>query len=311
MLNIIEILLPVVCLTGTGYVLVRRSFINANHVDGMMRYAQSVAIPCLLFVAISGIDISTVFQPELLTSYYAASSVIFVLGTLGAWLVFRRSGEDSIAIGFSTLFSNSVLLGLPMLERAYGPDSLGAGFVIVSLHAPFCYLIGIVSMELVRASGQRLTRVFLAAAKTMFSNVLTVAIVLGFVVNLADISLPAFVTGTTEMFAASALPVALFSLGGVLVRFHLKESLKETAMICFLKLLVHPGIAYVLATHVFELEAAFTKAVVVLAAMAPGVNGYVFATMYDRARNTAASAVLAGTGLSVLSVSMWLVVLGV
>ena len=74
MLHIIEILLPVVCLTGTGYVLTQRSFISSDHVDGLMWYAQSVAIPCLLFVAISRVEIESVLQPEFLASYYLAST---------------------------------------------------------------------------------------------------------------------------------------------------------------------------------------------------------------------------------------------
>lgn len=311
MFHIIEILLPVVCLIGTGYVLTQRSLISSDHVDGLMWFAQSVAIPCLLFVAISRVEIERVLQPEFLASFYLASTVTFLLGTFGARIVFGRSGGESVSIGFVTLYSNNVLVGLPILDRAYGAESLASGFVIVSLHAPFCYCIGIVAMEVARANGRGFTATALTATKTMFSNVLTLAIVFGFLVNVTETPVPAFFTAATELFAQSALPVALFSLGGVLVRFHLKDSLRETVTVCFLKLVIHPGIAYVLATRVFELDPAFTRAVVVLAAMAPGVNGYVFATMYNRARNTAASAVLAGTALSVLSASFWLAFLGV
>ena len=42
------------------------------------------------------------------------------------------------------------------------------------------------------------------------------------------------------------------------------------------------------------------------AAMAPGINTYIFANMYGCARRVAASAVLIATGLSILTVWMWL-----
>jgi predicted permease len=45
------------------------------------------------------------------------------------------------------------------------------------------------------------------------------------------------------------------------------------------------------------------------AAMAPGINTYVFANMYGKARRVAASAVLMGTGLSIFTVWVWLAVL--
>jgi len=44
--------------------------------------------------------------------------------------------------------------------------------------------------------------------------------------------------------------------------------------------------------------------------MAPGINTYIFADMYGKARRVAASAVLLGTGLSILSVWVWLALLG-
>ena len=46
------------------------------------------------------------------------------------------------------------------------------------------------------------------------------------------------------------------------------------------------------------------------AAMAPGVNAYVFASLYARGQAQAASAVLLATGLSVVTVSAWLTLLG-
>jgi predicted permease len=85
--------------------------------------------------------------------------------------------------------------------------------------------------------------------------------------------------------------------------------LGETCLVLVLKLLVHPGIAYVLATQVFDLPIEFTRAAVMTAAMAPGVNVYVFASMYDRAKGTAANAVLLGTAVSIVSISFWLFIL--
>jgi malonate transporter len=45
-----------------------------------------------------------------------------------------------VAIGFVPLFANSVLLGLPITERAYGADALAGNFAIISIHAAYCYL---------------------------------------------------------------------------------------------------------------------------------------------------------------------------
>ena len=44
--------------------------------------------------------------------------------------------------------------------------------------------------------------------------------------------------------------------------------------------------------------------------MAPGVNTYVFASLYARGQAQAASAILLATATSVLTVSAWLALLG-
>ena len=80
-------------------------------------------------------------------------------------------------------------------------------------------------------------------------------------------------------------------------------------MVVSLKLLLHPAIAYGMCVYVFDLPVEFTRSAVVMASMAPGVNAYVFANMYNRAKGAAASAVLLGTAASIFSASMWLWIL--
>jgi len=49
-----------------------------------------------------------------------------------------------------------------------------------------------------------------------------------------------------------------------------------------------------------------SKKAVLIAAMAPGINSYLFATIYQRGQSIAAGAVLLATGLSILTISVWL-----
>ena len=54
------------------------------------------------------------------------------------------------------------------------------------------------------------------------------------------------------------------------------------------------------------LDTASIRSAVVTAAMPPGVNAFLFASMYQSAQRVAASTVLISTLLSVLSSAMWL-----
>ncbi len=304
------VVLPVFLVIGAGYAATRSGVFSSSAVDGLMVFTQNFAIPCLLFRGLVDLDLGAVFDPRLLVSFYAGAVACFALGILGARRLFGRRPGEAVAIGFGALFSNSVLLGLPIMERAYGPESLAPTFAIISIHAPFCYLVGITAMEFARADGRGLADTVRAVAKAMFRNALMIGLMLGFIVNLGGIPLPGPVRDGLDMMADAALPAALFGLGGVLSRYAIRASLAEAGMIAALSLVLHPAIALLLSAFAFGLGEGFVRSAVVTAAMAPGVSTYVFASLYARGQAQAASAILLATGLSVVTVSGWLAVLG-
>lgn len=307
--TLIDVILPVFLVIGAGYAATRAGYLTYAHIDGIMKFTQGFAIPCLLFAAISNIDLGTSFDPRLLIAYYTGSASCFVLGILGARTLFHRDWEDSVAIGFCCLFANSVLLGLPITERAYGPATLEGTYAIIALHSAFCYGLGITTMEIVRNRGKSGLALIATVGKAMFSNTLVLGITLGFLFNIMEWSLPGAVTDALSLVIAAALPGALFALGGVLVQYKPEGDLRTIGMVCAISLLVHPAIAWGLGSAL-ELPTDLFRAAVLTAAMAPGFNAYIFANMYGRARRVAASSVLIATGLSLLTVWGWLALLG-
>jgi malonate transporter len=305
---LLDVILPVFLVVGFGYVVVWRKVFSTAAVDGLMSYTQNFAIPCLLFMALIKIDLGQAYSFRLMGSYYIGAASGFALGFLGARYIFKRSAEDSVAIGFVSLFSNSVMMGLAITERAYGVDALVANFAIVSLHAPFCYFVGITAMEIAKSDGDSIAQVALNVGKSMMKNALFIAILLGLLVNIADVALPkAFLDGT-NMVATTALPAALFGMGGVLYQYRPEGDFGAIAWVVGISLLVHPAIVLSLG-HLWDLSFSELRSAVLTSAMAPGINCYIFASMYNRAKRVAASGVLIATALSVLTIWCWLQVL--
>jgi len=310
MASLLDVVLPVFLVIGFGYLAAWRGYFSESAVDGLMRFAQNFAVPCLLFSAISKIDLAGNFNAPLLLSFYIGAFTGFGVGYVGARVLFDRSVEDSIAIGFCGLFSNSVLLGLPITERAYGTDALTANFAIVSIHAPLLYAFGTVLMESVRSKGKGIDLgLFVRIVKSLLQNAILIGILLGFAVNISGITLPGVVTSALDMMVRSALPAALFGLGGVLVRYRPEGDMKAIAMVTAISLIVHPSVTYGLGKYVFALDTAQLRSAVITAAMAPGVNTYLFANIYGTARRVAASSVLVATAASIITVWGWLALL--
>jgi len=275
----------------------------------LMVFAQRFVIPCLLFLAIARIDLGRVFDWRILASFYAGTVSCFILGILAARLFFKRTTPEAIAVGFSATFANTVLLGVPIVERAFGDSALEATFVIVAFHAPVCYTLGIAAMETVLNTGKTRLQNAGNIAHSVFSNPLMIGILAGAFVNLTGLPLPELIAEPMDILARCALGVAVFSLGGILTKYRLNDRILEIALVTGLRLIWHPLLAYFLAHHVFALPIEYVRGIVVTAAMAPGVNSYVYANIYDRGKGTAASSILVGTALSVLTVFAWLYIL--
>ena len=302
---LLDVIIPVFLIIGFGYCTVWARLFSIDTIDGLMKFSQNFAIPVLLFNAIAKVDLVNIFDFNLFFSFYIGATAGFLIGFLGSHYLFKRSLEDSVAIGFCCLFSNTVMLGLPITERAYGQDALQHNFAIVSIHAPFCYFLGITVMELIKSTEKSISKKSVIIFKAMFSNALVVGIVLGFLVNISGINLAKSIQASIDMITAVALPAALFGMGGILYQYRPEGDIGPITMVCLVSLLVHPAIVWITGKNL-ELTDMQLRSAVITAAMAPGINTYVFANMYGRAKRVASTGVLLSTALSISTVWVWL-----
>ncbi len=305
---LLDVILPVFLVIGFGYAMARAGLFDDNAVDGVMRFAQNFALPCLLFKSVATLDLSAAYDPGLMLSFYIAAFSGFAAGFFGARLIFRRPLPDAVAIGFACLFSNSLLLGLPITERAYGTAALAGNYAIISIHSPLFYGVGITMMEVVRSRGMGLSARSLGVkvGRAILSQPLVIGILCGFAVNLTGVPFPGVAMSAVDLMSRAAIPAALFGLGGVLLRYRPEGDRATIAMICGISLILHPGLAYLLGRFVFDLDTDALRSAVMTASMAPGVNAYLFANLYGVAKRVNASAVLIATGLSIGTIWIWL-----
>lgn len=302
---LLDVLMPVFLIVAFGYVSVWVQLFDNSLFEALVKFTQNFAIPILLLKGISEVDLDQTFNPALLAAFYIGASTGFFLGLFGARFVFRRDWEDSVTIGFCALFSNSLILGLAITERAYGPDALQANFVIITLHAPFCYGLGIAVMEIVRNTEKSTLSMAKNVLEAMFRNALVLGIIAGFLINISEIDLPSSLKTSVDMIASTSLTVALFSMGGTLFRHRPDGDIGVIFLIAVISLLVHPALVWMFGKSLGLDQASFRSAILT-SAMAPGINAYIFASMYGRARQIAASSVLITTVASLLTVWWWI-----
>lgn len=309
MLEILSIVGPVFLLVGSGYLSVILGWFPVSGVSGVIKFVNGFAVPCLLFEAMRQLDFFHVFDVTLLMNFYLGALVSFVLVLVVTLKSVRLSLSESIVVGFSGYFTNTVLLGLPIIDRTFGSDALPTAYAIIGLHSPLLMTIGMLVMEFTRREGTSKSQATIMAAQRILTNPLLIGIALGMTVNLLNISVPLVITDATQMMAAAVLPAALFGLGGALTTYRLMENWSVATLATTAKLVIHPSIVLLLSLYVFHLPWALTQVAVLMAAMPAGLNVYVFASTYNRAMDIAANTILISTAAGVFSISVWLWVL--
>ncbi len=130
---------------------------------GLVAFVNNFATPCLLCEAMLTSDFSTTFNPAVIWPFYIGALFSMLVGALVARNLFRQRPGESVASGFSAMFTNTVLIGIPVIQRAYGPAALPTVFSIIAFHAPMLITLGMLVMELVRRDGAPLGRTLLVA----------------------------------------------------------------------------------------------------------------------------------------------------
>ncbi|HML29834.1 MAG TPA: AEC family transporter, partial [Hyphomicrobium sp.] len=110
------------------------------------------------------------------------------------------------------------------------------------------------------------------------------------------------------MLGGAASPCALVALGLFLAAKTDRDvdATRSTTMLVALKLVLHPVIAWGLASMVFHLSPTLTRTVVLLAALPTGTGPFMLAEFYAREAAVTSRVILISTMLSVLTVSAYL-----
>lgn len=309
MLAIITVIAPIFALMAFGYGAVRFRLFPAEGIKSLIAFVNNFATPCLLFHSLLNSDLVSAFNLGIIAPFYIGALICFVLGIVIAVKIFGNTPGVGVSVGFSGTFTNTVLVGLPIMTRAYGPDALPVTLSIIGLHGAILLTVGMVTMELVRRDGQSLGKTLVVAARRVLSNPLIWGIIAGMIGYFSGLQLIEPAEAFFVMMSSAVVPAALFGIGGALHEYKLSENWKQALVASLIKLIVHPALAYALMIWVLHVPMEIARYGILLSAMPAGVNVYVFATYYNRAASVAANTILIATVASAVTISAWLWIL--
>ena len=168
----------------------------------------------------------------------------------------------------------------------------------------------LISMELFHSSSQKFDLKILShqVFNLAFRNPLIFAILIGLLVNYLAAPIPSSIWNGLSIIKDAALPTALFALGGTLYQYRPEGDGLTICFIIFVSIILHPAIVYFAGMNLL-LNLEQLRSAVITAAMAPGINAFLFASIYKKAQRVVASSILIGTIATVCSASFWILIL--
>ena len=307
-LHHVAIAAPLFSLVFVGYVVMRFSGWSTAMSESLSQFVFSVALPAMLFRLMSDFSKLPPVDARLLIAFFGGCLIVFAIGRLIAWKLFALDGVSQSVFALGGIFSNNLLLGLPLAKVALGDAAVPSVALVLVFNALILWTLVSVSIEWAR-HGSVSTQGFVKTLRSVLRNPIVAAILCGTLFGLTGWPLPDAVGVPLGMVGQAAAPMALIALGMGLAEYGVRDGWKISASICAVKLLVQPLVVWALA-RLIGLPAMETRVVVLLSSIATGANVYLMSRQFKVLEGPVASALVLSTGLAALTTPLALTLVG-
>jgi len=295
---------PLFAMVLLGYLIACWSGWQQRWTALLSKLVMAVILPGLLFHTMSDLHSLPPVNARLLIAFFGGCFIVFVGARWVAARFFRLDGAGQSVFAMGSIFSNNVLLGLPMAKAALGVESVPSVALVVVFNALTLWTLVSVSIEWSR-HGSFTPK---GLAKMMFGVVTTplvAAILTGVLFSFSGLLMPPPIERVLQVLGGIAGPSALLILGMGLAHYSVRAAWRQSAAISALKLCVLPLVVWGLAIAL-GLPAIESKAIVLLASMSIGANVYVMSLQFDTMQGPIASSMVVSTVFAALTTPVFL-----
>lgn len=297
---------PIFLIVFAGFI-VRRMGMLSVHADAtLLRLCVNVLYPCLIVGTVVGNPALreglNVWVPPLVGVVTVAMgyAVCFAAAKCA-----RLDGPDLRTFVFVTGLYNYGYMAIPMVEKLFGPKTLGVLFTH-NLGVEIAFWIGFSLIMSPKAHG----RAEAWWRKTLNAPVLAILLSLALNASTGDTPLPAWIGGAVRMLGAAAIPIALLLTGATLADFmaELRNAHSGAAVLTLasvLRLGVLP-LGFLAMARFLPVSDELKRVLVVQAAMPCAMLPIVLAKHYGGNAGMAVQIVFVTTLLALLTIPAWM-----
>ncbi len=241
-MQIATTLIPIFLLISMGYIFKRFSFPSLDFWPMMDRFTYYILFPSLLVYKLSIANLSEINELDIVLIGSFTLIILLVLTLIFGYIKRIEAKAFTSVIQGAIRFNTYIFLSI--VDAILGDKGLVIAAVIMTFLIPLVNFLCISSFAFFVNKNDLNVIKF---TKTIFQNPLIVACIIGGILNIGGIELPAIIASTIAILGSAALPMGLLSVGVGLDLSHIKSAKYELFLSTFLKLVVFPIVIYVMA----------------------------------------------------------------
>lgn len=239
---IIAALGPVFALIVLGYGLKRaripRGAFGARFWPAAENLTYFVLLPSLLFLSLARADLGAVAFGPLVASLIGA--ILVVAGLVLAARPWLKLSGPSFSSVIQAAIRPNTYVGVAPVFALWGEDGLALLAVAIVAVIPLVNLLSVVAVS--RYAAAEAPPGLGAMLRLILRNPLIIACLLGVVVSLVELPLPAFVQTVLQWLGTAAMPIGLLTVGAALDLAAVRGAIPIIALTSAVKLVLFPAV---------------------------------------------------------------------
>lgn len=313
---VLSALLPVVLLIAIGFFAGKRDWISASSVKDLSNLVFLILIPALLFRTMGAVHLEKLdLKP--VGVYFLTVGIIFT-----GMLLWQGLSRRSTVVALASIFSNTIMIGVPLVGLAYGEAALVYLFTLISLHALVLLTLATVVLEFAvirertqhaktetgqlthdRDTAASIVKTVVLAMRNAVIHPVPLPIIAGLLFAQTGWTIPAVVDRPLQLLGSAFGPLALVLVGVTLAHTKVGAHIKGAFAISLVKNALHPALMAAMG-WAFGLSGMPLTVMIVAASLPVGANVFLFSQRYLVAQELITASVAVTTAVALVSVSL-------
>lgn len=260
-----------------GYLLARYNVTRPGADKALTKICFAGAMPAMLFNTVAHSDPAEVFSAGAAANVLGAAILALVYALVAHYVFKMRGGEVTIG-ALCASYTNAGNLGVAFLVAVAGNAAASAPIMVFQL----CVMVPVSFAILDRQTGIE-GRSWLKTVVAPFLNPPVIGVLLGLLVAISHVEIPALVAAPVDVMADAAVPMILLAMGISWRGSHIPRIGRESAPLffaVFLRCIAGPALAFGLGTAL-GMEGSSLMAVTIAGGFPVANNVFTYAHRYN------------------------------